>query len=181
MPPPRWPRALEGERCSDQIESRGTRRGPRRLDRFVSRTHSANELTRRARRCKEGLPRNLQRPNSGLPSRYEHLRLVVLTDGVRKKRTSGVELQTPEVQRSKFEVLKCGTSAFHQTRTYTPQLGHTNRVGPKLKGGLCRLLFKNFGSSRLLVKLLLAAHTGVREQHDFRRGSEIGKKLGCLL
>ena len=41
----------------------------------------------------------------------------------RKKRTSGVELQTPEVQRSKFEVLKCvhGTLAFHQTRTYTPQ------------------------------------------------------------
>jgi hypothetical protein len=56
-----WPCALEDERCSDQIESRGTRRGPRRLDRLVSRTHSANELTRRARRCACGkdLPRNL--------------------------------------------------------------------------------------------------------------------------
>ena len=33
-----WPCALEDERCSDQIKSRGTWRGPRRLDRLVSRT-----------------------------------------------------------------------------------------------------------------------------------------------
>jgi hypothetical protein len=33
-----WPCALEDERCSDQIESRGTRCDPRRLDRLVYRT-----------------------------------------------------------------------------------------------------------------------------------------------
>ena len=35
-----WPCALKDERCSDQIESRGTRCDPRRLDRLVSRTQS---------------------------------------------------------------------------------------------------------------------------------------------
>ena len=48
------------------------------------------------------------------------------------------------------------------------------RVGPKLKGGLCRLLFKNFGSSRLLVKLLLAAHSS--GPHEV-----LGEIFACVL
>ena len=68
------------------------------------------------------------------------------SSGHLQMRTSGLELQTAEVPRSKSEVLKCGTSALHQTTTYTPQLGHMNGVRPKLKGSLCRLLCKNFSS-----------------------------------
>jgi hypothetical protein len=65
LPPPRWPRALEGETCSDQIESRGTRRGPRRLDRLVSHTqceraNAASALLRRRSAYKFTATRALQ-------------------------------------------------------------------------------------------------------------------------
>eukprot|EP00964_Phaeocystis_antarctica_P046528 scaffold26907_cov72-Phaeocystis_antarctica.AAC.3 len=40
LAPPGWPCTPERERCSDQIEPHSPRRGPRRLDRPVSRTQS---------------------------------------------------------------------------------------------------------------------------------------------
>ena len=60
--------ALEGERCSNQIESQRTRRGPRRLIGLFP-APSANEPTPHARRCGEGLPKSLQPTRERLWSR----------------------------------------------------------------------------------------------------------------